>query len=66
MLEHARRRADQLGRSVELREGDAQDLDFVDASFDAVVCTYSLCAILDDRRAVGEMARSSSAPRSGC
>jgi ubiquinone/menaquinone biosynthesis C-methylase UbiE len=57
MLEHARHRAEQLGRTVELCEGDAQALQFVDSSFDTVVCTFSLCAIPDDRQAVAEMVR---------
>ncbi len=57
MLELARRRADELGRQVDLRLGDAQALDLPDASFDTVVCTLSLCAIPDDRRAVEEMKR---------
>jgi ubiquinone/menaquinone biosynthesis C-methylase UbiE len=57
MLAHARRRADQLGRTVTLEEGDAQALPYQDASFDTVVCTLSLCAIPDDQRAVAEMIR---------
>jgi len=57
MLELARRQADQLGRKVDLRLGDAQALDLADASFDTVVCTLSLCAIPDERRAVAEMRR---------
>jgi ubiquinone/menaquinone biosynthesis C-methylase UbiE len=57
MLELARRKADQLGRTVDLRLGDAQALDLPDASFDTVVCTLSLCAIPDERRAVAEMRR---------
>jgi ubiquinone/menaquinone biosynthesis C-methylase UbiE len=57
MLAHARRRADRLGRPVELREDDAQELSFPDASFDTVVCTFALCAIPDDRQAVAQMAR---------
>ena len=47
MLELARRQADQLGRRVDLRLGDAQALELPDASFDTVVCTLSLCAIPD-------------------
>lgn len=42
---------------VELKEGDAQMLDFADANFDTVVCTLSLCSIPDDRRAVAEVKR---------
>jgi ubiquinone/menaquinone biosynthesis C-methylase UbiE len=57
MLELARRQADQLGRRVDLRLGDAQALELPDASFDTVVCTLSLCAIPDERRAVAEMQR---------
>jgi len=57
MLERARDRAHTLGRSVELREGDAQALAFPDASFDTVVCTFSLCGIPDDRQAIAEMRR---------
>jgi ubiquinone/menaquinone biosynthesis C-methylase UbiE len=57
MLGQARHRARQLGRPVDLREGDAEALDFPDGAFDTVVCTFSLCAIPDDRQAVREMAR---------
>jgi ubiquinone/menaquinone biosynthesis C-methylase UbiE len=57
MLQLARRRADQLGRQVDLRLGDAQALDLPDASFDTVVCTLSLCAIPDQRQAIAEMRR---------
>ena len=57
MLGIARQRAGQLGRAVDLRQGDAQVLEFPAATFDAVVCTFSLCAIPDDRKAVAEMAR---------
>ena len=57
MLGIAQTRARQLGRMVDLREADAQALPFPDACFDTVVCTFSLCAIPDERRAVSEMTR---------
>jgi ubiquinone/menaquinone biosynthesis C-methylase UbiE len=57
MLAIARGRAADLGREADLRQGDAQALDFPDASFDTVLCALGLCAIPDDRRAVTEMAR---------
>ncbi|WP_328747215.1 class I SAM-dependent methyltransferase [Streptomyces sp. NBC_00285] len=57
MLDHACHRADQLQLTVELIEADAHALSFPDASFDTVVCTFSLCAIPDDRQAVAEMIR---------
>ena len=57
MLGIARRQAAALGHEVDLREGDAQALQFADESFDTVVCTLSLCNIPDDRKAVAEMKR---------
>ncbi|MGH8793120.1 MAG: class I SAM-dependent methyltransferase [Stackebrandtia sp.] len=57
MLKLARRRAGESGHEVDLRLGDAQALEFDDGSFDAVVCTFSLCAVPDDRGAVAEMVR---------
>jgi ubiquinone/menaquinone biosynthesis C-methylase UbiE len=57
MLALARKEADRLGLEADLRLGDAQALDLPDDSFDTVVCTLSLCAIPDDRRAVAEMRR---------
>lgn len=57
MLAIAQRRTAQLGREADLRIGDAQDLDFPDASFDSVVCTLALCTIPDDRVAVSEVYR---------
>lgn len=57
MLDIAGQRAAELGREVELREGDAHHLPFDDATFDTVVCTFSLCNIPDPHQAVTEMAR---------
>jgi len=57
MLAHARRRAAELGRTVDLREADVQALPFPDASFDTVVCTFGLCAVSDDGAAVAEAVR---------
>jgi ubiquinone/menaquinone biosynthesis C-methylase UbiE len=57
MLQLARRRAQELGRQIDLRLGDAQALELPDASFDTVVCTLSLSAIPDQRRAIAEMRR---------
>ncbi len=57
MVEIARRRADGAAASVELRVGDAQQLDLPDDSFDTVVATLALCSIPDDAAAVAEMAR---------
>ncbi|MGH3366001.1 MAG: class I SAM-dependent methyltransferase [Nocardioidaceae bacterium] len=57
MLTKARGRAADLGTVVDLRAGDAHALDFADGSFDTVVCTFSLCAIPDETRALAEMHR---------
>jgi ubiquinone/menaquinone biosynthesis C-methylase UbiE len=57
MIEFARREAAAVGRDADLRVGDAQTLEFPDASFDTVVCTLGLCTIPDDRAAVREAKR---------
>lgn len=57
MLALARRRATGLGRDVDLRLGDAQELDFPDESFDTIVCTLALCTIPDPGAATAEAYR---------
>ncbi|MCA2247879.1 class I SAM-dependent methyltransferase [Mycobacterium intracellulare] len=57
MLDIARRRADELGRTVTLQRADAHHLPFDDNTFDTVVCTFGLCAIPDDSQALTEMTR---------
>jgi ubiquinone/menaquinone biosynthesis C-methylase UbiE len=57
MLAIATARAAELGRDVELRQGDAHALPFADATFDTVVCTFGLCAIPDIDAALDEMTR---------
>jgi ubiquinone/menaquinone biosynthesis C-methylase UbiE len=57
MLAIARKRAADLGRAADLREGDAQSLPFEDGSFDTVLCALSLCTIPEPATAIGEMYR---------
>jgi ubiquinone/menaquinone biosynthesis C-methylase UbiE len=57
MLEIARERAADLGREVDFRLGDAEALDFPDESFDTVICTFGLCTIPNERKAVAEAYR---------
>jgi ubiquinone/menaquinone biosynthesis C-methylase UbiE len=57
MLEVARTRANQLGREIDLRARDAQDLDFEDGAFDTVVAILVLSAIPDQGRAIAEIRR---------
>jgi ubiquinone/menaquinone biosynthesis C-methylase UbiE len=57
MLAIAQRRAEELGRQVDMQVGNAQALAFPDRSFDTVVCTLALCTIPDPSLAVKEAAR---------
>jgi len=57
MAELGRRRAEEVGREIDMRVGDATSLPFPDESFDTVVCTYGLCTIPDDAAAVREAKR---------
>jgi ubiquinone/menaquinone biosynthesis C-methylase UbiE len=57
MASIGRKRAQELGREVDLRVGDAQALGFPDESFDTIVCTLGLCTIPDPRKAINEAHR---------
>ena len=57
MLERARRRAEEAGRPIELRQSPAEDLAFDDASFDTVVSTLVLCTVEDPAQALWEIRR---------
>lgn len=57
MLRTAGTRATELSRSVELHEGNAEAMPFLDASFDTVVCTLGLCGIPDEKATIAEMYR---------
>jgi ubiquinone/menaquinone biosynthesis C-methylase UbiE len=57
MLQGAKVRAAELGRTAELVPGDAQALPFDDASFDSVVCALGLCSFPDPAGAIAEMKR---------
>jgi ubiquinone/menaquinone biosynthesis C-methylase UbiE len=57
MAELGRLRAEEVGRKIDMRVGDATDLPFPDESFETVVCTYGLCTIPDDAAAVREAKR---------
>jgi arsenite methyltransferase len=54
---NAAARAEALDRAVEFRRGDAEDLPFGDAEFDAVLCECSLCLFTDKGRAIDEIRR---------
>jgi SAM-dependent methyltransferase len=57
LFEHARRRAAEAGVDVEWVEGDAQDLQFEDGSFDRVVSTFGAMFAPDHERAARELVR---------
>jgi ubiquinone/menaquinone biosynthesis C-methylase UbiE/predicted ester cyclase len=57
MANLGRRRAEDLGREIDMQVGDAEALPFPDDSFDSVVCTYGLCTIPDDAAAISEAKR---------
>jgi ubiquinone/menaquinone biosynthesis C-methylase UbiE len=57
MLTVAETSAKRIGCAIELIEGDAQALPFADCSFDTVLCTYALCSVPDEARAISEMKR---------
>jgi ubiquinone/menaquinone biosynthesis C-methylase UbiE len=57
MLERARRRAENLGRPIELRQAAAEELPFEDGSFDTVVSTLVMCSVDDPLQALSEMRR---------
>jgi ubiquinone/menaquinone biosynthesis C-methylase UbiE len=57
MLAQARRRAERLGRQIQLDEGVAEKLPYADAEFDTVVCTLAICAVRDRAVAIAEMYR---------
>jgi ubiquinone/menaquinone biosynthesis C-methylase UbiE/predicted ester cyclase len=57
MAELGRLRAEEVGREIDMRVGDATDVPFADESFDTVVCTYGLCTIPDEAAAIREAKR---------
>jgi ubiquinone/menaquinone biosynthesis C-methylase UbiE len=57
MLEIAHRRANRLGLTADLGLGDAQALEFSDASFDAAVATFVFCSVPDPVLGLRELAR---------
>lgn len=57
MLERARRRTEDVGRSIELRQASVEALPFEDGSFDTVVSTLVMCSVSDPLRALSEVRR---------
>ena len=57
MLAKAKQRAAQLHHAPDLREMDAQQLEFPDDTFDAAVATFVFCSVPDPARGLRELAR---------
>jgi len=57
MLRRAERRAQEIGRPIELKQAPAEELPFDDGSFDTVVSTLVLCTVRDPQKALSEIRR---------
>ena len=57
MLEQARNRAAILKRDATLLLGDAQSLEFPDATFDTVIATFVFCSVADPVQGLREVSR---------
>ncbi len=57
LRERAKRAPRPDGLAVEVRDGTAEDLPFEAASFDSVVCTFTLCSVQNPARALAEAKR---------
>ena len=53
----AQKRSKQAGVPVDFVAASAEEMPFSDASFDSLVCTYTLCSIPNPLRALREMKR---------
>lgn len=57
LLDAARARAKEAGWEADIRQGVGEAIPFDDASFDTVVCTYTLCSVDDPAKVLSEMRR---------
>ena len=56
-LDYARAAARGQGRAADIRQGVGEAIPFGDASFDCVVCTFTLCSVDDPAQVLREMRR---------
>ncbi len=56
-LEFAREAASKRGWQAEIRQGFGEAIPFAEASFDCVVCTFTLCSVSDQAQTVRELQR---------
>ncbi len=57
LLDGARAAAQAKGWAADLRQGRGEAIPFADASFDCVVCTFTLCSVDDPARVMSELRR---------
>ena len=57
LLDYARAEAARKGWAADIRQGVGEAIPFADASFDTVVCTYTLCSVNDQSQVLSEMRR---------
>ena len=57
LLDYAKAEAQKKGWNADIRNGIGEDIPFADASFDTVVCTYTMCSVQDQAQVVREMQR---------
>lgn len=56
-LDYARTAAQDKGWQADIRQGSGEALPFGDASFDTVVCTFTLCSVSDQTQTLSELRR---------
>ncbi len=57
LLDAARAAAREKGWAADLRQGRGEAIPFADASFDCVVCTFTLCSVEDPAQVMREIRR---------
>lgn len=57
LLDYARAEAAKKGWDADIRQGFGEAIPFDDDSFDTVVCTFTMCSVNDQRRALAELRR---------
>lgn len=56
-LDYARFEAAKKGWQADIRQGFGEAIPFEDASFDSVVCTFTLCSVVDQAQTLAELRR---------
>ncbi len=57
MFPYAQKEAQRLGRQIELRSGQSEQLDMPDGSMDAIVSTLVICSVHDPHKTLQEIMR---------